>query len=154
MNMILLKLLKFVTWCGLLVFAFALDAFAADDIYRWRDETGKIHFGDRPPADAESESVTVKPNVYHSPSVERLEEGFTGGKKVVMYSASWCGYCKKARRYFKKNAISFEEYDVETSMRGKRDYKKLGRGGVPIILVGKHRLNGFSEASFSKIYRK
>ena len=70
-----------------------------------------------------------------------------------MYSANWCGVCKKARRYFEKQGIDYKEYDVETSARGKSDYKKLGAKGVPVILVGKQRMNGFSVDGFEKLYR-
>ncbi len=70
-----------------------------------------------------------------------------------MYSTSWCGYCKKARRYFTENDIPYVDYDVETSAKGKRDYRKLGARGVPVILVGNKRLNGFSQDSFNKIYQ-
>ncbi|MCM8854180.1 MAG: DUF4124 domain-containing protein [Candidatus Thiodiazotropha sp.] len=145
--------MKIVFWSLLLVTVIGLNVSVADDIYRWRDMNGKVHFGDRPPASVESESVTVKSNVYHSPNIEKLSQEAISNERVVMYSTKWCGYCKKARRYFKSNRISFVEYDVESSAKGKRDYKKLGAGGVPIILVGKHRLNGFSEASFRNIYR-
>ncbi|MCU7877503.1 MAG: DUF4124 domain-containing protein [Candidatus Thiodiazotropha sp. (ex Lucinoma borealis)] len=145
--------MKIVFWCLLFLTVIGLNVSVADDIYRWRDKDGKVQFGDRPPASIESKSVTVKPNVYHSPNIEKLSQGAFRNERVVMYSAKWCGYCKKARRYFKNNRISFVEYDVESSAKGKRDYKKLGAGGVPIILVGKHRLNGFSEASFRNIYR-
>ncbi len=127
------------------------------DIHKWRDADGKTHFGDKPPADTETEQVLVRPNVYTSPSIEGLSEIFsreTGRheEKVVMYSTTWCGYCKKARRYFGANKIRYKEYDVENSAKGKRDYKKLGAKGIPVILVGKKRLNGFSEAAFERIY--
>ncbi|MCU7838810.1 MAG: DUF4124 domain-containing protein [Candidatus Thiodiazotropha sp. (ex Troendleina suluensis)] len=139
---------------GLLILAgIGANLSVADAIYRWRDEDGKVHFGDRQPAYVESESVTVKPNVYHSPSIEKLSHGSASNEGVVMYSAKWCGYCKKARKYFKSHSIAYEEYDVESSAKGKRDYKKLGASGIPIILVGTRRLNGFSEASFRNIYR-
>ena len=69
-----------------------------------------------------------------------------------MYGTTWCGYCKKTRSYFGANKIRYKEYDVENSEKGKRDYKKLGAKGIPVMLVGKKRLNGFSEASFKRIY--
>jgi glutaredoxin len=134
---------------GLLLAIASVNA-GADAIYKWRDESGNIHFGDRPPVTEESTQVTVKPNVYQA------REVITGSgyraEKVVMYSTSSCGYCKQARQYFKRNAIPYVEYDVETSQKGKRDYKKMGSSGVPIILVGQRRLNGFSEARFREIY--
>jgi hypothetical protein len=46
----------------------------------------------------------------------------------------------------------FSEYDVDKSSKGKRDFKKLGGKGVPVILVGKQRMNGFSAGKFEKIY--
>lgn len=70
-----------------------------------------------------------------------------------MYSAAWCGVCKKAKRYFAEQGIDYEEIDVEKSSQGKAAFKKLGGKGVPIILVGDRRMNGFSEAGFEKLYR-
>jgi glutaredoxin len=70
-----------------------------------------------------------------------------------MFSASWCGVCKKARKYFRKNKIRFTEYDIEKSSRGKRLYRDLDATGVPVILVGKQRMNGFTESGFERIYR-
>lgn len=34
---------------------------AAADVYRWVDEHGQVHFGDRPPADKDSERVKTRP---------------------------------------------------------------------------------------------
>lgn len=129
----------------------------AAEIHKWRDTDGKIHFGDKPPATVKSEQITVKPNVYASPSIEGLSEIFSRDakshdEKIVMYGTTWCGYCKKARNYFSANGIRYKEYDIENSEKGKRDYKKLGAKGIPVILVGKKRLNGFSEDSFKRIY--
>lgn len=129
-------------------------AAAAGEIHQWRDADGRVHFGDRPPTGAASTRVQVKPNVYHSPSVEGLAKVFTPAPdKVVMYSASWCGYCRKARRYFEAHQVPFEDYDIETSEKGQRDYAALGARGVPVILVGDKRLNGFTEEAFTKVYR-
>jgi len=135
----------------------------ATDIHKWRDADGKIHFGDKPPADVRTELITVKPNVYETPSIEALSAIFSQdnkrkdrknkNRKVILYSTTWCGYCKKARNYFAANNIPYTEYDIENSEKGKRDYKKLGAKGVPVILVGKKRLNGFSEAAFKRIYK-
>ena len=127
----------------------------AGQIHQWRDADGRLHFGDHPPAGAASTVVKVKPNVYTSPSIEGLARVFPHqGDKVVMYSASWCGYCRKARRYFEAHQVPFEEYDVETSDKGQRDYAALGAHGVPVILVGEQRMNGFSEGAFESLYRK
>ena len=69
-----------------------------------------------------------------------------------MYSASWCGVCKKAKSYFKKNNIPYKVYDVEKSRTGKRAFKRLGGKSVPVIIVGTRRMNGFTASRFEKLY--
>lgn len=122
------------------------------EILKWTDSDGKVHFGDRPPSDAVTSVVEVRINTYESPNIEALQEILNLKDKVVMYSAVWCGVCKKAKKYFKANNIPYKDYDIDKSSKGKRDYKKLGARGVPVILVGKKRLNGFSAGSFESIY--
>ncbi|MEE9161281.1 MAG: glutaredoxin domain-containing protein [Gammaproteobacteria bacterium] len=125
---------------------------ASAEILKWTDSDGKVHFGDRPPADAVTSVVKVKINTYESPNVEAMQDVLNPKDKVVMYSAEWCGVCKKAKKYFKANNIPYKDYDIDKSSKGKKDFKKLGAKGVPVILVGKKRLNGFSAGSFESIY--
>ncbi|PCJ46584.1 MAG: hypothetical protein COA99_02585 [Moraxellaceae bacterium] len=73
---------------------------------------------------------------------------------VVMYSTSWCGYCKKARRYFKSKGIKYTEYDIERSTAAKWKYDRLGGKGVPLILIGNNRMRGFSVRRFDRLYEK
>jgi glutaredoxin len=142
----------------LLIFcAFVLSgSVAAAGIYKWTDAQGNLHFTDQPPPEADAEKVKLRINSYTSPQVA---EGAANspmaatGDKVTLYGTDWCGYCKKAKRYFRANRIAFQEYDVENSRKGRRDYRKMGGGGVPIILVGGRRLNGFSVVAFERIYQ-
>ena len=48
----------------------AIPVAASEPVYRWRDADGKMHFGSRPPAGSEAESVKVR-------------EGATEAKKVT-----------------------------------------------------------------------
>ena len=121
-------------------------------IYKWVDENGKVHFSDKKPVSQGVEEVDVRVNTYESVSYDTSL--FDVGKQVVMYSASWCGYCKQARQYFKKNGIRYTEHDIEKNRFARKKYDELGATGVPVILVGKKRMNGFSEAGFRRIYEQ
>ena len=121
------------------------------DVYRWVDDSGKVHYSDQPPPTQPAEPLELKINSYES--VTYSESSSDVGKKVVMYSASWCGVCKKAKGYFQENRIAFTEYDIETSSKGKADFKRLGARGVPVILVGRQRMNGFSVDGFNRLYK-
>jgi len=133
---------------------------SAADMHRWTDTDGRVHFGDHPPPEAKTRVIEVRINTYATPSIEGLAVMVGDRKKakkkedskVVIYSTTWCGVCRHAKQHFEKNNVSFTEYDVEESERGERDFARLGGSGVPVILVGKKRLNGFSAAAFEQIY--
>lgn len=126
----------------------------AGEIHRWTDSESRVYFGDRPPVTVGSEIVRLHINTCSSPGIESLAMDFGAGDRVVMYSARWCGVCQRAKRHFEAERIPFTGYDVETSAKGRRDYRKPGARGVPVMLVGKQRLNGFTPASFERIYRR
>ena len=143
--------------------ALALSALLASpagfaQLYKWVDDQGKVHYGDRPPEGAALKQIRGNVSSFTSVTVEsfELDEKLlttrTQAKSVVMYSTSWCGYCKQAARHFRKHRIPFSEYDIEKSQKGARNYKKLNGRGVPIILVGKRRMNGFDATTFDQLY--
>lgn len=70
---------------------------------------------------------------------------------VILYSASWCGYCKAARHFFIANGIQFTELDVETTTEGREGHKNLGGGGVPVIVVGDEVMHGYSEQGLEEL---
>ena len=121
-------------------------------IYKWVDDQGKVHFTDDPPDDTRAEEVELRINTYTSVEIKPLIERLGKKDKVVMYSATWCGMCKKAKTYFRKNNIPYVSYDVEKSRIGKMDYKQLRANSVPIIIVGNKRMNGFNAAQFDSLY--
>ncbi|MCG8590873.1 MAG: hypothetical protein MJE66_16395 [Proteobacteria bacterium] len=72
---------------------------------------------------------------------------FDPGKRVVLLSTTWCGYCAMARRYLHKNGVAFVEYDVENSAEGQRAYAEHAEYGVPIFLVDDRVIYGFDLAA-------
>lgn len=134
----------------MLLMTISLNSIA--EIYKWVDKSGRVHYSDlNNKADNQTaEKIDLKINTYKHTSFEDTEI-FT--KKVVMYSASWCGYCKKARRYFIAKGIAFTEYDIERNKSARRQYKKLGAKAVPVILYKGRRMNGFTVKGFNRIYQ-
>lgn len=137
----------------LLVLMMMLPLLCTAEIYQWTDESGRTHFGDRPQDKEKAEQVPVEVNVYESvdyPSIAPAPS--LDANRVVMYGASWCGYCRQARNYFQQHGIRYVEYDIEKNERARRAYDSIGGNGVPVILVGNKRMNGFSVESFEGIY--
>ena len=89
-----------------------------------------------------------------TPTIEPIKQPVAeNSRNVLMYSTSWCGYCKKAREHFIKNKISFLEYDIEKDDRANRMHDILGGGGVPLIIYNGKMVRGFSESKFISLQR-
>lgn len=70
---------------------------------------------------------------------------------VVLYSTSWCGYCRKAREYLKKKKVAFVERDLEKDDGASEELsrKAVAAGvhpqGVPVIDVRGKLILGFDQ---------
>ena len=130
------------------------------DLYKWTDKNGNIVYGDQPPENFELKQITgtissvrtvkVEPFKFDASLISQPKAG--QAKTVIMYSTSWCGYCKKAAQHFRRKGIEFTELDIEKSSRAAKQYKQLNGRGVPLILIGKQRMSGFSAPYFDRIY--
>lgn len=73
-------------------------------------------------------------------------------KKVVMYSTSWCVFCKQARAHFDQKGIQYTDYDIEHDPDAAQRYRQMHARGVPLIFVGKTRIDGWNAQDFDRIY--
>jgi glutaredoxin len=74
-------------------------------------------------------------------------------KRVVLYSAANCPHCNRAKAFLAREGIAFREMDVGSSPRARKELERLGARGVPVLLVGESRLDGFDEQRFWRLYR-
>lgn len=130
-------------------------------IYKWTDAQGRHHFSDKRPPSEAAEEVSLPPvNTFKGVAIEETTEPADSAaspsksKNVVMYSAPWCGVCRKARSFFREQGIAVKERDIEQSRKARTEFDRLGGRGVPLILVGDRRMNGFSPESFLHLYER
>lgn len=106
----------------------------------------------------------AQPNVSGAPPVRAVErpvardapsdravQAARSRVPIVMYSTTWCGVCKRARKYFEENRIAFTEYDVDKNTQARNEYLLLNpRRSVPTIKVGDEVVVGFSPGAVEK----
>src|SRR5262245_35923090 len=126
-------------------------------LYKWTDDKGVIHYSDKAPPKGNAKAVEVKVNSYSGPATVTTTTGAPAAAaakpQVKMLATSWCGYCARARAYLNSRGIPFQELDVEKSAQGKQEYRELKGRGVPIILVGNQRMNGYDQGRLENLLR-
>jgi len=57
--------------------------------------------------------------------------------EITMYSTSWCGDCVRAKMFFDKFNISYDEIDIDKDTAGAEKVMKINGGNrsVPTILI-------------------
>jgi glutaredoxin len=76
---------------------------------------------------------------------------------IILYGTAWCGYCKKAREYFKKKGVAFTDKDVENDDAARRELgEKAARAGktisgVPVIDLRGTLIQGFDLPRIEKL---
>jgi glutaredoxin len=123
----------------------------AGKVYKWTDADGRVHFSDQPVAAPNVEEVKIRS--FSGAADVMLDGDDFGAREVKLLTTTWCGVCKKAKDYLAGKGIYFSEFDVETSDIGRQEYKRLGGKGVPIILVGKQRMDGFSSSRLDEMLK-
>ena len=133
-----------------IIVAATVGAQADGKVYRWVDEQGKVHFGDRAPPAAGATEVKIESFRGDAEVVD----GDATGNEVVLYTTRWCPSCRRAREHLSKRGIPFSDWDIESNPYARAEYNILKGRGVPLILVGKQRMNGFNGAKLDKMLVK
>ena len=117
----------------------------ADELYRWVDAKGKVHYGDVPPAGA-AQVKNIKSPAAAAPvedmpyETRRAQQNFP----VTLYVADNCAEaCNQARELLGKRGIPFSEKLLITQEDIDAFKALSGSDSVPTLAVGKAFLKGF-----------
>lgn len=130
---------RLVTILSLLAFA---QVTWGQEIYKSVTPDGRIVYSYTPPSGSKIvESITpdtTEPNVDTDP--------------VVLYSATWCGYCRQAKSYLDVHGIPYTDIDIGTREGMAALVKAEGGKRVPFLTRGDQHINGFSTAGYDQFF--
>jgi len=76
-------------------------------------------------------------------------------KKVVIYSTPDCPICKRAKAYFTKKGIKYEDIDVSVNEEVAHEMiHRSGQMGTPVIFVDEQMMVGFNQKKMDAMLAK
>lgn len=144
---------------SLLIVVFSLVAVgaAAQPLYRWVDDKGRVNVTDRPPPPG-ARDVQVKGGKR-----EGAEDAQAPGNEpfalqvarknypVTLYSTPGCEACTEARKLLNARGVPFAEISVNDEKELAQLRSAVGSNSVPSLIVGATVQKGFEEASYHRI---
>jgi glutaredoxin len=140
------------------------DGPSATTLYKSVGPDGKIVYGDRPPGDGRSAQTLKFENLPSSPlspaTLAYLEELKKRGAaqqaalpdgELLLFTATWCVYCKQAKAYLAGKGVPYREIDIESSAGAASYAQAGGQRGVPLLFKGGQRVLGYSTTAYDSL---
>lgn len=154
----------------------AATAASAQTVYKSTNPDGSVVYSDKPPANGRIDKIIEFPDLPSSPvpdsppvparakaagatrssarQGEIAPSQATGQNTLLrLYSASWCGYCRRARAYLAQNAIDYENIDIDTP-EGRDEFERAGKGGIPLLVGHGRKLRGFKAEGYDAFFAR
>jgi glutaredoxin-like YruB-family protein len=160
----------------ILIHILALGISSAE-IYKWVDENGVTHYSDSPTEDIPGHTATENDEIQSadpapadtSPSPDETQKGTLDSDffnildenqeeevavntpTVEIYETSWCGYCKKAKDFFRSRGIDFVTFDIEKDQQAAARMRTFtNRRAVPYVVINGQGIQGYSVAAYEQ----
>jgi glutaredoxin len=121
-------------------------------LYRWTDESGKIHFTDTPPPTS-AKDVQKKSGVSSgggAASQPFIVQQAMRDYPVTLYTTEGCEACSEARKLLNARGVPFREVNVASEAQLKELNHAVGSNSVPAMLVGQGVLTGFEQGRYNR----
>lgn len=73
---------------------------------------------------------------------------------VKVYSTPTCPWCERAKDYFTRHNVAYQNIDVSTDREAAQEMiKKSGQRGVPVIDIDGHIIVGFDQGRIDQLIK-
>jgi glutaredoxin len=145
----------------------AATAATAVTVYKSTAPDGSVVYSDHPPADGRIDKAITFDDLPSSPvppPPPSMQRGRTSqvshppaprsaqNNGVVLYVASWCPYCRRAKAWLAQRGINYQEIDIESEV-GSAEFQIAARGGgIPYLVMGQRHIRGFKDEGYDAFF--
>jgi glutaredoxin-like YruB-family protein len=130
--------------------------------YQYVDETGSVRFvrslAEVPPAHrAGAGRVEVDPRASThaaraSRPATRRARAFAPEPEVVVYTTSWCGWCRRTLAWLDAQGVRYRNKDIEADDRHRDELlRKTGRTSIPVVEIDGELVRGYDPARMQEL---
>ncbi|MFO0688592.1 MAG: glutaredoxin family protein [Myxococcota bacterium] len=137
-------------------------------VYQWVDERGGVHFADsldEVPVDWRGRAGQIEleaPKAARSAAASAASAGATRSvarvaaatpaHEVTIYTAPWCGWCRKTMAFLDERGVDYVNKDVEADPRWAEElHAKTGSGAVPLVEIDGTSIHGFDPGQMTSL---
>jgi glutaredoxin len=112
---------------------------------RWRDRVGYVELAEPPPLSPAEARRASRADATAANDMRAAT------RSVVLYSADWCGYCRKAKRHLEDRGVPYELRDVDIPAAKEELLARTGGKGIPVLDLDGRILRGYSRGSYDDL---
>jgi glutaredoxin-like YruB-family protein len=139
----------------------------AAEFYRYTDESGTVRFVsslEDVPRALRDGARPVGNRVVRAPAAARPEPGAQRAwerayeaameRRVVVYTTSWCGWCRKTLAFLNQQGVAFENRDIEANEAWREELiEKTGGTSIPVVEIDGQIVRGYDPQRMAALLR-
>ena len=138
--------------------------------YRYTDDAGSVRFvtslADVPRHLRDSAQAVTQDRVQRAPTTTaakptartqrnrapRPEPALARNREVIVYTTSWCGWCRKTLAFLDKNGVDYENRDIEADDAWRDELEeKTGSTSIPVVEIDGEIIRGYDPARMRQL---
>ena len=136
--------------CAALLVLVAGTAAAQNQMYKWKDAAGVIHYSDTPPPAGQAKVLRPDNRPDVAPALPYELARAVRNHPVTLYTTTRCGACDQGRALLRARGIPFAEKTVTTPEDQQQLHRLKGKDELPLLVVGRRQVTGFAAAAWNE----
>lgn len=127
-----------------------LPALAQAQMYRWIDDSGKVHYSDQvPPSSAKSvQKKSAQGGQSAAPPLPYALQQAVKDFPVTLYTTETCKPCIQARELLNQRGVPYKDVGITDADALEKLKNLAGTTSVPVLTIGSEIHKGFESAAY------